>query len=241
MDAVYRIIVIIGFSSAFFIFFPEVDIAITERFFDSTTMTFPYLNHPATLFMYHFIRVVSTFVSLLCLISLLMHYLYRNNTTEENLKNKFSSWNFRLFPTRQHTAFILIALILAPGITVHWGFKEGFGRARPIQTNHFGGDKQYTGAYVISNQGGKSFISGHAAMGFFMVAFALLHNGKKRYQLYTLGIIFGITASLCRVIQGKHYLSDVLFGGLYTLLIIHLLYILFFEPHLVRKEKIKKA
>ena len=90
-------------------------------------------------------------------------------------------------------------------------FKAESGRARPAQTQQFGGDKQFTPAFVHSGQCQRncSFVSGHAGMGFWFLAFAWV-LGDRRWLYY--GAAIGLAVGLGRVAQGAHFLSDVLFG-----------------------------
>ena len=54
-----------------------------------------------------------------------------------------------------------------------------------------------------------SFVSGHAALGFWFIGFAWA-LGRRRYLW--LGIGIGAVVGLGRNIQGNHYLSDVVFA-----------------------------
>jgi lipid A 4'-phosphatase len=113
--------------------------------------------------------------------------------------------------------FLLIVLALGPGLIVHTGFKDHWGRARPVHITEFGGNKKFTPALIPSNQcdDNCSFTSGHAAMAFYAMVFAfVIHNRRKRLLMLSTGIMMGLLIGWVRIIQGGHFLSDVLFSGL---------------------------
>ncbi len=65
--------------------------------------------------------------------------------------------------------FLLLVLLIGPGLLVHSVFKEGFQRERPRAVEQFGGSDAFTPAFVINQEGnGKSFVSGHSAMAFYL-------------------------------------------------------------------------
>lgn len=107
--------------------------------------------------------------------------------------------------------YLLLVLILGPGFVVNSVLKMESGRARPSQITEFGGQRHFTGAFVKADQCEKncSFVSGHAAMGFFPLALAWVF-GKRRWL--TLGILLGGLVGLGRMMQGAHFLSDVIFS-----------------------------
>jgi membrane-associated phospholipid phosphatase len=61
-----------------------------------------------------------------------------------------------------------------------------------------------------------SFPSGHAAMGWMLLALLILLANKKQwveYSVFILIFLWGVTLALSRVVIGAHYASDVLFGS----------------------------
>jgi len=186
---------------------PDLDIEISRIFYDEDSKSFPLRDHIISIILYKAIYVLAIGIGGICVLSLLLHF--------KNIEHK-------LLPSKRFLIFILVALILGPGIVVHWGFKETFERARPVNIEEFGKTKIYTGPYVLSNQKGKSFISGHSSMGFFMTAFAFYFTGKRRKIAYAAGVSFGIISASARVVQGAHFFSDVILSAIITLLIIHI-------------------
>jgi lipid A 4'-phosphatase len=201
-------------SIGFFALFPHTDIDISSLFFGADK-TFIYKNHPLVLFVYDVIPVFTKLLVLFLVVQLALQ--------------KFkSSWKKHLL-TYCQTTYLFLVLIVGPGILVHNVIKETVGRPRPNTIVEFGGTLPYQPPIAISDAGGKSFVSGHASMGFYVVAFALISKSRKsKIAWYGAGIIGGSMVGLGRMLQGRHFFSDVWFSGLIVLLTAHLLYYLLF-------------
>lgn len=111
---------------------------------------------------------------------------------------------------------LLLALLLGVGGVVHAVFKEQWGRARPHEVQAFGGSKTFQPAWRPSNQCARncSFVSGHASTGFVLMALGMMGSPQRRRFWWRTawgagGLIGGV-----RVMQGGHFLSDVVFAGL---------------------------
>jgi membrane-associated phospholipid phosphatase len=107
--------------------------------------------------------------------------------------------------------FLVLVLVIGPGLLVNEVIKADSGRARPRTTQVFGGDLRFTPAFEHSDQCARncSFVSGHAAMGFYPLVFAWLTR-KRRWL--AAGIALGSLVGLGRMAQGAHFLSDVVFA-----------------------------
>lgn len=118
---------------------------------------------------------------------------------------------------RNALIFLLVALVIGPGIVANTILKDHWGRARPYQVAAFGGDKQFTPAPLPADQCGRncSFVSGHAALGFSMVCFAFLFPpGRRRNAFFGGAVGLGGLIGLGRIAVGHHFLSDVVYAGL---------------------------
>lgn len=115
---------------------------------------------------------------------------------------------------RGAAAFFLAAVILGPGLVVNGLFKSHWGRARPAQVQEFGGQRLFTAALQPSRQCAKncSFVSGHASIGFVLMAFACIFRRQRRLWLLA-GLGAGALVGLARIAQGGHFVSDVVFSG----------------------------
>ena len=117
---------------------------------------------------------------------------------------------------RREAAFMLGVVVLGVGLLVHNGLKDNWGRARPADVQAFGGSKTYTPPLQPSNQCDRncSFVSGHAAGGFALMAIGMLGSRRKRWRWWTVGMSAGCLVGLARIVEGRHFLGDVVFGGL---------------------------
>jgi membrane-associated PAP2 superfamily phosphatase len=108
-------------------------------------------------------------------------------------------------------------LALGPGLLVNGILKPQWCRPRPCQTECFGGTQAFVGVWGMgSSQRSKSFPSGHASMGFFLMAPAfLLYRRRPRLAagFVVLGLAAGLALGVTRVLQGAHFASDVVWAG----------------------------
>ncbi len=118
---------------------------------------------------------------------------------------------------RRPALFILLFIAIGPGLTVNVLLKEQIGRARPREIVEFGGSHQFTQFWQAGDAGGNSsFPSGHAAVAFFTFApwFALRRRHKKTAAAFLgAGLTFGILVGTARILQGGHFVSDILWAG----------------------------
>jgi len=144
-------------------------------------------------------------------------------------------WTFRrrheFFVQRRRIAvYLLLVMLVGPGLLVNTVFKDHWGRARPSQVTEFGGGKQFTRAAIPADQCPKncSFPSGHASVGFYFLALAFVLPRRRALWL-TIGTGLGLGIGLVRIIQGGHFLSDVLFAGIVVYLTARWLHALMFR------------
>lgn len=139
--------------------------------------------------------------------------------------------NKPLWLSNRQVIYILLALAIGPGLVVNTLFKDNWGRARPIKVQEFGGASTFTEPFVMSDQCEKncSFVAGHPSVAFFLTAFALLiAHRKARVAAYSAAVLFGLFVGYVRIVQGGHFFSDVIFSGIFTLLVVHILYLVMF-------------
>lgn len=116
--------------------------------------------------------------------------------------------------------FLAICLVIGPGIIANVVLKDHWGRARPKQTVEFGGTKAFTPPLVPSDQCANNcaFVSGEAASIFMPFYAAGLLMPQWAAALFVGGTVLGFAAGLVRVSQGAHFLSDVMFAGIFMAL-----------------------
>ncbi len=129
-------------------------------------------------------------------------------------------------------AFLALSLALGPGLLVNGIFKTHWGRARPRMVSEFGGEKEFSRAFAISDQCARncSFVSGHSSLAFFFVSFGLLARRRRR-EAIAAAVLFGSVVGLGRVLQGGHFLSDVVFSGFLTCFTAQILYNVMIRSH----------
>jgi len=175
--------------SVFFIFYPQIDITISSFFYKDGF----YLR--GSFFERFFYRSVPIIVSVLTVGSIFL-FIY-NFIKKKNI----------LGIDKKTILYILLVLSLAPGLIVNSLLKEEWGRARPMDIVEFGSTKTFTPAFILSDQGGNSFSSGHGAAAFSVLGFALLARSRKKFWI-ALALSYGVAVSFARIIGGGHYLSD---------------------------------
>ncbi|MCF7920597.1 MAG: phosphatase PAP2 family protein [Candidatus Cloacimonetes bacterium] len=118
---------------------------------------------------------------------------------------------------RKHCLYLILLMLLAPGLIVNTILKENFGRPRPRDTIQFNGKYNYEKPLVYDTASpGKSFPCGHASMGFYFFAFYILNRKRnKKFARAAFGItlFWGGLIGLTRMVQGAHYLSDVIWSA----------------------------
>ncbi len=130
----------------------------------------------------------------------------------------------RWAPSGKAVIFLIATISIGPGLIINLGLKDHWHRPRPIQTQEFNGPYPFRPWYEDNGACKKncSFVSGEAATGFWVVAPASVLPPPWRGPAMVAALAFGVCASLLRVAFGGHYLSDVLLGGLVTLIIIEI-------------------
>lgn len=120
----------------------------------------------------------------------------------------------RLKARRATVGFLLAAALTGPVLVVDNGLKDHSGRARPVNVQPFGGQRQFTPAFVPADQCRKncSFVSGHVATASFLMAFGWLATPAVRRRWLLAGAAAGATMGFFRMAPGGHFLSDVVFA-----------------------------
>ncbi|MDA8231411.1 MAG: phosphatase PAP2 family protein [Magnetospirillum sp.] len=180
--------------------FPGIDLAVTRVFYRSHLGFFLY-TIPVIRFVHDAVPPLTVALSIFLV-----------------LATGWSAWTRRavLGLSWRKLAYLLMVLAVGPGLLVNVVFKEHWGRARPSQVVEFGGTKTFSPALAISDQchGNCSFVSGHAAMGFYPVALAFVIGRRRRVLATAGGILLGGAVGAVRIMEGGHFLSDVVFSGL---------------------------
>jgi len=180
-----------------FVAVPQIDLTVSSWFYDPTRGEWAGSDDAIATSVYGIFRYLPYFLVPVLLFSVLAGFL-PGGPDKSN---------------RRLLTFLLVTLLAGPGILVHSVFKESFDRARPKNVEQFDGRKSFTPAFVVSDscsKGCNSFVSGHAAMGFWFMTLGWVFSSRKWFWA---GVATGIILSATRIIQGGHFLSDTLFAG----------------------------
>ena len=109
--------------------------------------------------------------------------------------------------------FLWLIGIFNLGIVVNLFLKNIWGRARPGDILQLGGKENFTPWFQISDACASncSFVSGDAAVGFSLIAFYFL---TKRIVYFWLSLFFGFGIGLIRIMEGGHFVSDIVMAAM---------------------------
>lgn len=119
---------------------------------------------------------------------------------------------------RRQALFIAILLIIGPGILVNSIFKDHWGRPRPVRVDIFGGNLSFHQPWQPGPASkNASFPAGHPSAAFYMSApyFVMREKSQRRKALLWLwgGILYGVVMGIARIIQGGHFVTDVIWSA----------------------------
>ena len=204
--------------SALFIAFPQIDLW-ASALFVGPDGGFPLLHEPWAVTVRQIVLVSIVGLSVLGLGTLLLKLLFGRYRSPIALRA---------------AVYVIACLILAPGLVVNSLLKDQWGRPRPVHLEAFAIEGSeptgwtFTRPWVISDQcpSNCSFVSGEASAGFVLIALAPLT--AMPWTVAVLGTLWGLVVGAVRVIQGGHFLSDVLLAGVVTYCVVWVVYWLIF-------------
>ncbi|MDY0152779.1 MAG: phosphatase PAP2 family protein [Candidatus Cloacimonas sp.] len=208
----------------------NLDIKIQSHYF-SPLSGWAFENSPISKFIYHYGNIPALIISIGSLVLFILGYS-----------------RIKYLPFRKITIYLVLAMLIGPGIIVNSILKDNWGRPRPRDVVEFGGNYAYEEplTYDVSSPG-KSFPCGHATTGFYF--FALAFVLRKKSHLLSSGVFFlaavwGSIIGWVRVGQGGHFASDVLWAGVLVYLSCYFLYRamglhkqLYYEPDATKLPK----
>jgi membrane-associated phospholipid phosphatase len=126
-------------------------------------------------------------------------------------------------PSGRQLAFLVLTMALGPGLLVNVALKDHSHRPRPTQIEEFGGPMSYRPFYRFDGACRRncSFVSGEASSAFWTLAPASLAPAPVRFEAVAAAFAFGVATSVLRLAFGGHFLSDVIFAGLFTFLVLY--------------------
>jgi len=182
-------IITIGIISFF-----GIDIKIQSLLFNNISDPWSYGNFPLWILFYKYGQKIAVIIGVLSLVIFLLSLFIK-----------------KMNPARNKALFLILVIIVAPGIIVQT-LKVTWGRPRPCEIINYGGTLEFKTpfepnfALAGNTNTGNSFPSGHAAVGFYTLALYFVF--KKRWIL-VLTILYGTLMGFARMAQGAHFLSDI--------------------------------
>lgn len=117
-----------------------------------------------------------------------------------------------------HALCLMCVFALGPGLVINGILKTAWGRPRPAQLREFRGEYPYHSVWEFGDNRNmcRSFCSGHASMGFYLFTPAFLmwrRWPRSASRVFLGGLIFGGLMGFSRVIQGQHFITDILWSA----------------------------
>lgn len=210
----YIALLILVVLSFIFWYQPQIDLWVSNLFYNVEHHAFWVQEHPHLEFLRHLI-VRSLVVMNFALLAILV------------LKVIKPAW---VACCKAKTAiYILLCFLIAPGLVVNAILKDQWGRPRPHQTQEFGGAAVFQPAWKMSTHCERncSFVCGDCAMVFTLFSFVPLV--RRKYLATFMVCVAGLTISFLRVGAGGHFFSDAFLSGVIVYLVVNTLHYVLYE------------
>jgi lipid A 4'-phosphatase len=191
--------------------YPELDLKISGLFFDPEKKDFMLRWRPAL----GLLRDVAMWVVALLVAPALFAVVL-----------KFLWPRRRMLIPGRAAVFLLATLALAPGLVTNVVLKDYWPRSRPIDVPQFNGEERFTPWWDPRGICPKncSFVAGEGSGAFWTLAPAALAPPAWRPVAYGAALAFAVAVSGLRLAFGAHFVSDVVFAGVFTFLVIWLVH-----------------
>ena len=198
------------FCVAAFAKVPTLDLAASESFY-TQGVGFVHARDAVVLASYDWTplvgRLILAALIMMALLSPLAACLLRRQGREKLAQQCLGPW-------RRLAVVAVLCGVIGPGLVVEVGLKDSVGRPRPVQVAEFGGDQLFHGAFQPGPDPDqhRSFVSSHAAAGFWLLSLGLTCGPVWRRRWLLIGLVTGGLIGLGRMMQGGHFLSDIIFS-----------------------------
>ena len=190
--------------------FPALDLIVSSRYFDASR-GFVHAQDPLVLLLYDWTPPIGRGLALLAALHALFAPLLAKALDASGRPEVARRCRG---PWRHVSTVFLCAALLGPGLIIEGVFKNTVGRPRPVQVEAFGGAQPFQGPFAVGDnpEAHRSFCSSHAAAGFALMGLGLTCGPAWRRRWFLIGLVSGAVIGAGRIMQGGHFLSDVIFA-----------------------------
>jgi membrane-associated PAP2 superfamily phosphatase len=198
---------------------PSLDLSISGIFYpvkDAAGYMFAWRLSPS-LMLVHNIALNASFVLLIPIVAALI------------LKLVFP--RMRMFVSPRASVFLIVTMLLGPGLLVNVALKDHWGRPRPIDVTQFGGTEHFVPWWDPRGDcpGNCSFVSGDVSTVAWTFAPAALVPSPWQPLAFAGAFALTVFMGVIRIMAGGHFPSDAIFAGVFTYLLIWLAYALIYR------------
>jgi lipid A 4'-phosphatase len=208
--------------------YPLLDLEVADWFFDHQAGKFPFsIDYSLNL-----VRRVANWVPFLLLLPPIFALL-----------RKLLFPNAPMAVAPSVVLFLIASFLIGPGLTSNLLLKENWGRPRPNSVQQFAGTADFQPWWRPSAACKRncSFVSGEASQAFWTVAPASLAPPQVRPLALGGAVVFGAAVGGLRVVFGRHFVTDIVFAGVITILIVVALYRLLLHPARRNDARLEKG
>jgi membrane-associated PAP2 superfamily phosphatase len=199
--------------------YPDLDLRVARHFFlnaDLGSNVFPWRYYPPLMQARDFGLRVSAVLVAPAIVALVLKLILPHR---------------KMLISGRAVLFLIATMVIGPGLLVNLGLKDHWGRPRPIDVTQFGGDQHFVAWWDPRGDCPKncSFVSGDVAGAAWTLAPAAL--APPQWHALAYGAALALTAGMAtyRVMAGGHFVSDTIFAGVFTFLIVWLFYQLIYR------------
>lgn len=228
--ALYSILAVAVITGVVFAVVPQFDIDIAGYFFRPDVKVRVSAMQPVLEMIRTCNTVLSVSTVLLALAALVLKLIWPRGPA--------------LIPARA-ALLIVGTFALGPALLANGVFKSHWSRPRPGEVMHLGGTSPYMRWWDPRGEckSNCSFVSGEASSAYAMLAPAVALPPPWRYPAIGAALLYGSMIGLVRMALGGHFLTDVIFAGVLTALIVWLLHGLLYRwrPTRLSEQTVERA
>lgn len=200
-----------GFFGLLFAFFPQLDLILARQHFDPDLRAFPMSGIWEAELLRRAAMWISWGIALPAFVALVVKLIW-------------PQWP--LIMSGRSMLFIIVTILLSAGVFSNFLFKGHWNRPRPVATQELGGALAFKPWWDPRGNCPRncSFYSGEASTAFWTYAPAALAPPAVRPIAYAAATAFGLATGYWRMTFGGHYATDVIFAGIFTFIIVWLVY-----------------